>query len=156
MVGMKLRLSVIGLIIFLLPMLINVVYFMLAPKGESKVESNGTNVIEIIEQGSRMLFAITICFLVSNKDVNFKSPFLYISLLFLVLYYIVWIRYFIGGMDEKLLGMNFLFVPIPLAIFPVLYFIFASLWMNNYIATVIMIIFGISHFIVSYQNLYKK
>ena len=41
-------------------MLINVVYFMVAPKGESKVESNGTNVIEIIEQGSRMLFAITI------------------------------------------------------------------------------------------------
>ena len=156
MVGMKLRLSVIGLIIFLLPMLINVVYFMLAPKGESKVESNGTNVIEIIEQGSRILFAITICFLVSNKDVNFKSPFLYISLLFLVLYYIVWIRYFIGGMGEKLLGMNFLFVPIHLAIFPVLYFIFASLWMNNYIATAIMIIFGISHFIVSYQNLYKK
>ena len=156
MVGMKLKFSVIGLIIFLLPMLINVVYFMVAPKEESKVESNGANVIEIIEHGSRILFAITICFLVSNKDVNFKSPFLYISLLFLVLYYIVWIRYFIGGMGEKLLGMNFLFVPIHLAIFPVLYFIFASLWMNNYIATVIMIIFGISHFIVSYQNLYKK
>ena len=156
MVGMKLKFSVIGLIIFLLPMLINVVYFMVAPKGESKVESNGVNVIEIIEQGSRMLFAITICFLVSNKEVNFKSPFLYISLLFLVLYYIVWIRYFIGGMNENLLGVSFLFIPIPLAIFPVLYFIFASLWMNNYIATGIMIIFGISHFIVSYQNLHKK
>ena len=68
----------------------------------------------------------------------------------------VWIRYFIGGMNDSLLGKNFLFVPIPLAIFPVLYFIFASLWMNNYIATVVMIIFGIAHNIISYENLFPN
>lgn len=153
---LKFKFSVIGLIIFLLPMLINIVYFKVAPKKESTVTSNGTSIIEVIEQGSRILFAISICFFVSYKELNFKNPFLYLSILFLALYYMVWIRYFIGGMNDSLLGKNFLFVPIPLAIFPVLYFIFASLWMNNYIAVGIMIIFGVSHFIISYQNLYKK
>lgn len=42
------------------------------------------------------------------------------------------------------------------AIFPVLYFIAASIWLHNYIATVIMIIFGIAHNIVSYQKLHIK
>lgn len=47
------------------------------------------------------------------------------------LYYIVWIRYFIGGRDAGLLSKSFCLVPMPLAVFPVLYFICAALWLHN-------------------------
>ena len=70
---LKFKFSVIGLIIFLLPMLINIVYFMVASKKESTITSNRTSIIEIIEQGSRILFAISICFFVSYKELNFKN-----------------------------------------------------------------------------------
>ncbi len=37
-----------------------------------------------------------------------------------------------------------------LAIFPVLYFLCAALWLNNDIAVVIILVFGVAHSAVSY------
>ena len=150
---MEFKFSVYGLVIFLLPMFINIVYFLFPPKNIQEEASSQNKILEFIEQISRMAYAVVICTLVSRKELDFKSPFLYLALLFLVLYYIVWIIYFIKGRDVSLLGENFLFVPISLAVFPVMYFIFASIWMSNYIALAIMILFGIIHFKISYNNL---
>jgi hypothetical protein len=119
-------------------------------------EVKNNPILEFIEQGSRVAFAIALCALVTTNELNDNSPLLLISIVFLVLYYIVWIRYFAGGRKVALLGTKFLFVPMPLVIFPVLYYLFASLWLNNYVATAIVIAFGISHNIISYQNLYAK
>lgn len=151
--------SWIGLIVFLLPMVINVVYAIFQPKNNDITEDNQNKkfpILETVEQGTRVAYAFILCSLVSNKSLNYTSHFLYISVAFLILYYIVWIRYFMGGRDMKLLGAKFLFIPMPLAVFPVLYFIFASLWMHNYIATAIMFVFGVVHNIISYQNLFSK
>lgn len=151
--------SWVGLIIFLLPMIINVFYVIFPPKGnggEGDTQNKKFPILEAIEHGTRIAYAVVLCILISNKSLNYTNPLLYISIVFLILYYIVWIRYFIGGRDTKLLGIKFLFIPMPLAVFPVLYFIFASLWMNNYIATGVMLVFGMVHNIISYQNLFTK
>lgn len=153
---MKFGFSYIGLIIFILPMLINIVYFILPPINGEQEQENNNKFLEMIEQGSRVIFAVLICILINNTQLNYRSCLLYLSILFLILYYIVWIRYFINGRDVKMLGKRFFFVPMPLAVFPVLYFLFAALWMKNYIAALIMIVFGIAHNIISYKNLYYK
>ena len=69
-----------------------------------------------------------------------------------ILYYIVWIRYFAGGRDVALLNRPFLFVPMPLAVFPVLYFLCAALWLHNIPAAIMMMIFGAAHLTVSIQS----
>lgn len=151
--------SWVGLIVFLLPMIINVFYVLFPPKSnvcEGDIQNKKFPILEVIEHGTRIAYAVVLCILISNKSLNYTNPLLYISIVFLILYYIVWIRYFIGGRDTKLLGTKFLFIPMPLAVFPVLYLIFASMWMNNYIATGIMLVFGIVHNIISYQNLSSK
>ena len=155
---MHLGFSFVGLIIFLLPMIINVVYVIYPPENniEEENENKKTSILEIIENSTTIAYVIILCILISNKSLNYRSPLLYISGVFLVLYYIVWIRYFIGGRDVKLLGKKFLFIPLPLAVFPVLYFIFAALWMNNYLAVAVMCIFGIAHNIISYESFYVK
>lgn len=156
---MHFEFSWVGLIIFLLPMIINIFYVIFPPKsngGEGDTLNKKFPKLEAIEHGTRIAYAVVLCVLTSNKRLDYTNPLLKISILFLILYYIVWIRYFIGGRDAKLLGIKFLFIPMPLAVFPVLYFIFASLWMNNYIATAVMLVFGIVHNIISYQNLFKK
>ena len=161
---MRFGFSVIGLVIFLVPMLINIVYFLLPPvdekkDGESrkqKEERKENRILSMIESGSRIAYAIAICCLVSKAEISYRSPLLYVSIVFLILYYIVWIRYFIGGRKMRLLGSSFLFVPMPLAIFPVLYFLFAALWVHNYYAMGVMILFGIAHNVISYQELYHK
>lgn len=152
MFNMKIGFSIIGVIIFSLPMLVNIVYFVLPATNAMEQPASTHKIAEMIEQVTRMLYMVAICFLVSKTTVNFKSPLLYIGAVFLVLYYVVWIRYFLGGCDTYLLGKSFLLVPIPLAVFPVLYFLFVALWLHNYIAAVLMAIFGVAHYIVSYSN----
>lgn len=153
---MKFKISLLGIIIFMLPMLINVVFFALPPTNEMENQSVSCKTLEFIEQGSRALYAIALCVLVSSQKIEFTSPWLIAGIFFLVLYYIVWIRYFACGRDAMLLGESFLFVPMPLAIFPVLYYLCMSLWVHNYISFGIMIIFGIAHNIISYQSLFTK
>ena len=151
--------SWVGLIIFLLPMIINLFYVIFPPKSkgvEGDTQYKKFPVFEAIEHSTRIAYAVILCILISNKSFNYTSPLMYISIVFLILYYIVWFRYFVGGRDAKLLGTKIMLIPMPLAVFPVLYFIFASLWMNNYIATGVMLIFGIVHNIISYQNLFSK
>lgn len=150
--NVKLGFSWIGLIVFLLPMLINIVYVVLPPKNAPSTQQETNKILEIIEQYTRMLYMLAIVFLVSKEKVDFTSIWMFVGLIFLVLYYIVWFRYFLGGRDIELLGKPFLFVPMPLAFFPVIYFICGAIWLNNYIAVLFMIIFGIAHNIISYKS----
>lgn len=154
MFHMQFQFSILGVIIFLLPMVINFIYFRFPPVNQVREKEKVNVVLEGVEQVSRILYAIVLCILVSNQKVDFKSPWLYIGMVFLVLYYVVWLRYFIGGRDVSLLGKSFLLIPMPLAIFPVLYFVCEAVWVHNYIAVIIMCIFGVAHNIISYSTLY--
>ena len=60
--------------------------------------------------------------------------------------------YFMGGKEIFLLSCSFLFVPMPLAVFPVLYFLCAAIWLHNLPAAIIMVIFGAAHLTVSIQS----
>lgn len=144
-----------GLVIFLLPMAVNILYAVFPPTGEGTdaLKNGKYPILEAIEQVSRILYLLALCILISNKPLNYHSPILYISLAFLTFYHIVWLRYFLGGRQVELLGKSFLMVSQPLAVFPVLYFIFAALWMNNPVAAIIMVVFGVAHNIVTYRNL---
>lgn len=155
MFDLKIGFSIPGIIIFILPMIINIVYFILPPVNAPVEAADVHSWIEMVEQATRILYAIAIVFLVSRKPIEVKSVWLILAVVFLVLYYIVWIRYFMGGRDIALLGKSFLFVPMPLAVFPVLYFICAALWLHNGVAAIVMVIFGIAHNIVSYRSFSK-
>ena len=126
---------------------------MLFPPAEKPESANHTpQRLEIAENISRIAYLAALTVLVSNDPLDLKSVWMILSAAFLILYYIVWIRYFKGGRDIALLKKSFLFVPIPLAVFPVLYYLFAAIWMGNYPAAVIMVIFGAAHITVSIQS----
>ena len=145
---MSIGFSPLGLIVFALPMVVNIAYCLLPPKDEVDDKKDGS-IAERIEQVSRIIFMLLICFLVPERESAFTSPLFYASLVFLVLYHVVWLRYFLCGRKCTLLTESFLFIPIPLAVFPVLYYFLASLWLGNYPAAAVMAVFGISHYLVS-------
>ena len=107
---------------------------------------------EIIENVSRAAYLVLLTVLASKNPLKIQSAWLMVAALFLFLYYIVWIRYFAGGRDVALLNKSFLFVPIPLAVFPVLYFLCAAVWLGNLPAAVSAVIFGAAHITVSVQS----
>lgn len=90
--------------------------------------------------------------LVSRENLSFRSVWFSLAAVFLVLYYAVWLRYFMGGREISLLNCSFLFVPMPLAVFPVLYYLCAAIWLHNLPAAIIMVIFGAAHLTVSLQS----
>lgn len=150
--NLKLSFSYIGLIVFALPMIINIFYAVFPPVGEVTESSSAARWVEIVEKVSRIAYLFAVTLLVSNNPLNFRSAWLYIAAVFLILYYAVWIRYFVGGRDVALLGKPFLFVPMPLAIFPVLYYLCAAVWLGNIPAVILMLIFGAAHLTVSFRS----
>jgi len=150
--NLKLSFSYVGLIVFLLPMLINVFYVLFPPAGEVRETGGVVRWVEITEKVSRLAYLFAIVFLVSRLPLSWHSPFLYAAICFLVLYYAVWIRYFAGGRQIELLGRPFLLVPMPLAVFPVLYYLCCAIWMHNIPAAALMVVFGAAHLTVSVQS----
>lgn len=67
--------------------------------------------IEIVEQISRIAYLFAITLLVSRDERSFQSAWLYLAAIFLILYYGVWLRYFMGGREIALLRRSFLSVP---------------------------------------------
>ncbi len=149
---MKLSFSFVGIIVFALPMFVNIAYVIFPPSGAFGSDKVVTRWVEIVESVSRIVYLILLTLLVDQKKLNTQSVWLIAAVIFLCLYYLVWIRYFAGGRDAALLGKAFLFVPLPLAIFPVLYYLCAAIWMGNYPAAAVMLIFGAAHITVSAQS----
>ena len=133
-------------------MLINLVYAAFPPAGEPQPPAPVMRWVEIVEQASRIAYLLAVTFLVSRTPVSVRSTWFFLAVAFLLLYYAVWIRYFVFGRDVALLERVFLFVPMPLAVFPVLYFLCAALWLHNVPAAVLMVIFGATHLTVSLQS----
>lgn len=150
--SLKFSFSWVGLVVFVLPMLINIAYAVFPPVGETASSKPAARWLEIVENISRIAYLLALVLLVSEKPLTVRSVWFYMGIAFLVLYYVVWIRYFVGGRDVALLGRPFLFVPMPLAVLPVLYFLCAAAWMSNLPAAVIMVIFGAAHLAVSVQS----
>ena len=150
--NLKVSFSWVGLVVFALPMLINIAYAMFPPAGEAEPPAPVTHWMEIIEQVSRIAYLLAVTLLVSRKPVRWHSAWFFLAAVFLILYYAVWIRYFAGGREIALLKRAFLFVPMPLAVFPVLYFLCAAVWLHNVPAVILMVIFGAAHLTVSIQS----
>ena len=150
--NLKVSFSWIGLLIFTLPMLINIAYVLFPPAGKAEQPAAVTHWIEIVEQISRIAYLFAVTLLVSRDRLSFRSGWLSLAAALLVLYYAVWFRYFMSGREISLLSRSFLFVPMPLAVFPVLYFLCAAIWLRNLPAAIIMVIFGTAHLTVSLQS----
>ena len=150
--NLKVSFSWVGLVVFALPMLINIAYVMFPPAGEAKPPAPVTHWVEIVEQVSRIAYLLAVTLLVSRRPVSWRSAWLFLAAVFLILYHAVWIRYFALGREIALLKRAFLFVPMPLAVFPVLYFLCAAVWLHNVPAVILMVIFGAAHWTVSIQS----
>ena len=149
---MKLSFSLTGLVVFALPMLINLAYVLWPPVGDAQPPAGITRWVEIVEKVSRMAYLFAIVLLVSDRALPGKRAYLWLAVVFLALYYAVWLRYFLNGRDPARLGQAFLCVPMPLAVFPVLYYLCAALWLGNLPAAGLMLLFGAAHLTVSIQS----
>ena len=134
-------LSGLGILFFFLPMVPNFIYMLKAPmdqldKNEKKMKLDG-------EELSRdfLVFSLIVIMPQGEKNILLLIP----AVLFLLLYYLAWGRYFKGGMKKEDLLSPFFSIPVPLASLPIPYFAFVSLYLSNTPALVLSLLFGYFH-----------
>jgi len=133
-----------GLIIFLLPMIPNLFFFLLpSPTGVASSVS-APKILDFLEHGSQGLFIFSLIFFVSSKASQLNSPYTIAMGIMLGLYYLLWVFYFTNHVT--------LLIQLGLAVFPVIYFILGELWLHNPIAVIPTLFFGIFHVIITISN----
>jgi hypothetical protein len=134
-----------GFIVFLLPMIPNMFYFLIPASAVSNSLGNSHIILDILEHGSQAIFIFLLLFVVSKQTSKLLCPHTIGMAILLISYYVFWILYFTGNINDiTLLGM---------AILPVAYFILAEIWIRNYLAIIPTVFFGIVHVIITVMNL---
>ncbi len=145
-----------SLIIPFLILLPNLMFFRFQPRnGPNQGEEKGNPILSAAEGVGRIgVFIIPIF-----SSIHIENSYEVISLigmfLSLSLYYLGWIRYFRRGREFSLLFAPMIGIPVPLAINPVLYFLFASVVLHSAYLLICGVILAIGH-IPGSLNSYKK
>lgn len=140
-----------GIIIPVLIMVPNIIYYLII-RNKSDIPSSNKSaptLIKIIENIGRLGILITPLFYSLNLDNSFSIYFLVLSLLFLLLYYVAWLRYFMSGSNQIDLRKSLL-IPLPLAVYPSLSLICSSYLLSSIPMLISSLVFAIGHIWVSY------
>ncbi|SEN28855.1 hypothetical protein SAMN04487895_10153 [Paenibacillus sophorae] len=145
-----------SLIIPFLILLPNLMFIRLQPRnGPNQGEEKGNPILSAAEGVGRLGVFIIPIFSSVHIDHSYEVISLIGILISLSLYYIGWIRYFGRGREYNLLFAPMIGIPVPLAVSPVLYFLFASVVLHSVYLFICGVLFAIGH-IPNSLNSYKK
>ncbi|AIQ20478.1 hypothetical protein H70357_30075 [Paenibacillus sp. FSL H7-0357] len=139
-----------GFLISLLILLPNILLLRFAPRSIPKLTS--TSILFTVFERIGQITCFVLPILYGRKIA--EQPIDYITLLMgicLIIYYLCWIRFFGGGREFSLLFKPLGPIPIPMALFPMLYFILLAYWLHSYLFVVPALIFSIGHFVNSWS-----
>ncbi len=144
--------SIIGLLIGISILIPNILFIIFPPKNvPEKLKDAGiifTSLERIGEVGCLFILAIS-----QDKYQNFNIDIWFVLMVICILiYYSLWIRYVAKGHEFSLAFKPLYFIPIPMAVFPVLAFAFASLWGKSIYLAFIVILLAIGHFTNSWHT----
>jgi hypothetical protein len=106
----------------------------------------------LLEKIGQIGFFILPLFYVWKIDTTLKTILLIPMFGCLILYYFCWFRFLIRDCDYKYLYLPLTKLPIPMVLFPVLYLLFAASILEAPYMIVLMIIFSIGHFKISWMK----
>ncbi|MDL4842320.1 hypothetical protein [Aquibacillus rhizosphaerae] len=145
--------SLIGTLIGILVLMPSILFFIKYPPRNVPVDAPSVGFFYISLEKIGQILCLTV--LVSSKE-SFQDVQVNIWVLLLVLslivYYCLWIRYINNGHDYSWLWKPFLFIPIPLAVFPIATFGFTAIWIQSYWLGGAVVILAIGHLTVSWKN----
>ncbi|MHB8063844.1 MAG: hypothetical protein ACYDG2_14625 [Ruminiclostridium sp.] len=146
--------SIIGLLIAVFIFLPNLLFMIYPPKNVPDELKDAGIIFTVLERiGQVACLVILVISRDSYKNVNIDIWFI-LMVLCVILYYSLWVRYVVKGHDLSLAFKPLIFIPIPMAIFPVLAFGFAALWGKSISLVIAVVLLAIGHFVNSW-NTYK-
>ena len=145
--------SITGLLISLILLAPNFLFVIFPPR-KSQPNQTKTNffftILEKIGQVGCFSIPVFSSFNFDQRRINIWFSLMAISIL---IYYTLWVRYFTHNRDLMVLFSPIAFIPIPMAIFPVLAFFFAAIWGKSVLLGFASILLAISHFKITFDTL---
>lgn len=126
----------------------NILYFVLPVLNMPKDTGNAGLVFNVLEKLGQVGSIVILC-ITKFGMVNNWSLVMAFSLCF---YYGLWVRYFLKGRDYKWLFAPIFFIPIPMAVFPIIAIGSAALWAKSIWLGIATIIFAVGHLANSWHT----
>lgn len=134
-----------ALILFALIMLPNLIWMLVPSQNDVLRRESSTQVLDAFTMIFQIISVATLCAIKNIKATKLKlSPFIFLTLIFGLLYYIFWILYYCGIVHSAVL--------LGLCIFPCCAFIFYGVDRKNYFSLAPIAIFAILHLISTIIN----
>ncbi|MEX1378004.1 MAG: hypothetical protein AB1Z23_11115 [Eubacteriales bacterium] len=108
------------------------------------------SIVLILERVGQAAVFILPLFIKITTDSSCKKYVLAFMIFSVVIYYICWGRFYFQGRMFSLMYKNLWIIPIPMAVFPVLYFFAASVLMDSWIYAGASFIFAAGHILESW------
>lgn len=140
-----------GTSLFLLVMLPNILFFSLSDSSLQTALHDKSVLLSAFQYFIQILLIFMLVAVRSLKEGHLKDKRVIWLLILLVLYYIMWIPYFFGGMDYSIVRNN-IWLSLGMAIVPSIYFYIAELWLANKIGSYVALLFGIVHVLNTLLN----
>ena len=143
--------SLIGTIIAVLMLLPSMIFFTkFPPRNVPAGLKDAPMVYTILERvGQAGCFGLLI---ISGEAFQRGSIWGVLMLICMVIYFGLWIRYVLRGQEFAVLWQPLLFIPIPLAVFPVCVFGFAALWGRSLWLGAATVILAVGHCAVTWNS----
>lgn len=109
------------------------------------IENKEITILKIVEGIGRLGVCVLPIFSSIHHDKQVEVLSLIGMLIFLLLYYVGWVRYFKGDREYRLLFSPMIGIPVPLAISPILYFLCSSIVLHSYLMFISSLILAIGH-----------
>lgn len=141
--------SLIGTLIAAAIFIPNIIFVIFPPKNMPRVMNNTGFVFTLLERLGQIG---CISMLVMLNGHYYANIWLYLMIFCIVVYYGLWWRYIISGQEFAVAFKPLLFIPIPMAIFPILTFTLASLYGNILYMLIPVLMLAIGHIANSYYT----
>jgi hypothetical protein len=144
--------SINGLLISLILLAPNLLFVMYPPLKSQPIQTKTNFLFTILEKvGQVGCFCLPV-FSSQNFDSREIDSWFILMTICIVIYYMLWIRYFKHNRDIIYLYLPLGKIPIPMAIFPVLAFVFAAIWGKSVLLGIASILLAIGHFKVTWDT----
>jgi hypothetical protein len=143
-----------GWLVSFLVLLPNIIFLMFlpaksSPKPQRSPKSSVTKLMEYLERiGQVGVFAIPFIYQTSIQTLLQKISLL-VMILFLLIYYTGWLRFFLKGRQYVLLYSPLRGLPLPLVVSPIAYFLAASVFLSSWFLGTFTVVLAIGHIYIS-------
>jgi hypothetical protein len=150
------RAHIVNLLIIILPVAFpNILFVFFPPKDVpvSHTEKKKFFAVALLCEriGQVSIFVLPV-FYTFDVTENRQKVLLLMMILSLAVYYIGWIRFLAKGREYALLYSPLVFIPIPLAISPLVYFACAAILMKSFLFAAALVLLAAGHVPISYRE----